>query len=434
MSATRYETVKRSFLTPGSLILLLLMIAGLFAAFLRFSQGLGATTNMNDVYPWGIWIFFDVMCGVALAAGGFTTAAVVYIFLGEKYHSLVRPAILTAFLGYIFVAVGLLADLALPWNIWHPIIHWPEHSAMFEVAWCVMLYLTVLGLEFLPAVFEKQKWGALYDIWSALTPWYIVVAMAFFVYAMSHSIPWTIITAVVYLILHFALHSRIKGKARAVPILLIIAGIIFSTCHQSSLGSLFLLMPDKLSPVWWTPMLPFLFFFSAVAVGFAMVIFEATISATGFNRPIESGPLAGFGNILMHLLWMYFVIRFIDLGMRDAIGEAVGGPYAGLFWLEMNVGVILPFLLLISGGLRKNSTVLFLASLLVVVGVVINRYNVCIGGMDMSLGGVREVGAAYFPSGIEFLITIGIVSALMFFYNIMVKSFPIFEALPESES
>jgi Ni/Fe-hydrogenase subunit HybB-like protein len=137
---------------------ILIALAGLVVTFVRFTKGIGAVTNLNDTYPWGLWIGFDVLCGVGLAAGGFTVTAIVYLFNLKKFHEIARPAVLTAFLGYILVAVALMYDLGKPWNIWHPIIFWNPHSVMFEVGWCVMLYLTVLALEFSPVVWEKLGW------------------------------------------------------------------------------------------------------------------------------------------------------------------------------------------------------------------------------------------------------------------------------------
>lgn len=422
MSVMAHERVKRSYFTAGTTIMLILMIIGLIAAFQRFALGLGAATNLSNTYPWGIWIVFDILCGIALAAGGFTVAAVVYIFGGKKYHGLVRPAILTAFLGYIFVAIGLLVDLGIPWHIWHPIIYWPEHSAMFEVAWCVMLYLTVLALEFAPPVFERFGWDALHKIWNALVPWYCVIALAFFTYIMSHNWIATIIALVVLGILAAVLPGAVRSRP-GVPMLLIIAGIIFSTAHQSSLGSLFLLMPDKLSKFWYSPMLPVNFFISAVAVGFAMVIFEATFAAKAFNRAEEKGPLAFMGKICAGVLWVYIIVRMVDVIIQGGFAEFANGGM--LFSIEMVVFVLLPAIMFSMGGVRNSTCASLFAALLVIIGVVFNRFNVTLGGMNMEV--VGESGAAYFPSLQEILITIGIVAAIMFFYNIAVKMFPVFE-------
>ncbi len=428
MSSLGYERVKRSYVTLGSVILFLLMLIGFIAAVQRYAQGLGAATNLSDQYPWGIWIAFDVLCGVALAAGGFITAGVVYIFGGKKYHGLVRPAILTALLGYTFVAVALLVDLGIPWHIWHPIIYWPPHSAMFEVAWCVMLYLTVLALEFAPSVFERFGWDGLHNVWKALVPWYCVAALAFFTLIMSHSWVYAIIALVVLAILAMLLPSAFASRPGA-PVVLIIAGILFSTAHQSSLGSLFLLVPDKLSRLWYSPMLPVNFFITAVAVGFAMVIFEATIAARAFNRPVEKEPLAGMGKYASWILWIYLVVRLVDVGIQGGFAE-IGTTRGFIFILEMLIAVIIPALMLSSASLRRNTGALFFAALLVVLGVVFNRFNVTLSGMDMTTIGS---GYSYFPSIQEILITVGVIAAIMFFYNIAVKMFPVFERHSASE-
>ena len=215
-----HDQVKARVMTPGMIVLLLIAAAGLVAAVFRWAQGLGATTNLSDQWPWGIWIGIDVMSGVALAAGGFTTAAAAHLFGGKKYHALVRPAVLTGMLGYAFVGIALLVDLALPWHIVNPIWMWPEHSVMFEVAWCVMLYLAVLILEFMPAVFERFNLATFYRLWRQISPVFSVVALAFFVYILSHSWIWAIATLVVFTILAFALPAIVRSRP-GVPLLLI---------------------------------------------------------------------------------------------------------------------------------------------------------------------------------------------------------------------
>jgi len=353
MSSAPYERVNRNFITAGTVILFILMAIGFVAAVQRYAVGLGAATNLTNEYPWGIWIAFDILCGVALAAGGFTVAAAVYVFGGKKYHALVRPAVLTAMLGYLFVAVGLLVDLGLPWHIWHPIIFWPRHSAMFEVAWCVMLYLTVLVLEFAPAVFTRFGWKELHRVWNTVVPWYSVVALAFFTYIMSYSWLAALAALVVLGILALVLPAAVRSRP-GVPILLILAGILFSTAHQSSLGSLFLLMPDKLSRLWYSPMLPVNFFLTAVAVGFAMVIFEATLAARAFGRPVEKDALAGLGRICAWVLWIYLIVRLIDVAIQGGYANFAANN-GMLFVIELLIGVVIPALLLSSTALRNNT-------------------------------------------------------------------------------
>jgi len=414
-----HERAEAKYLTPASVVLLLLMAAGAVAAIYRYGQGLGSSTNLSDQYPWGLWVGVDVMSGVALAAGGFTTAALVYLFGGQKYGALVRPAVLTGFLGYAFVVIGLLLDLALPWHIWHPIIMWPEHSVMFAVAWCEMLYLAVLALEITPVVFERfKRTGKALGVWRKFTDLFAVAAIAWFVGLMSLSWIWAIVTLIFFTVLALAL--RAVGPARpGVPLMLIIAGVVFSTMHQSSLGSLFLLMKDKLDPLWWTPSLPINFLLSAVAVGFAMVIFEATLSARAFRRPIEKDALAGLGRFLAYSLWIYLGFRIVDLTVQGNLA-AVAGSKSHLFLLEVIPGVLAPAAVLSSARLRQNTVSLFIAATLVVFGVVFNRCNVAWLAMDM------PGDAKYFPSLVEITITISIIAALAFFFTLAVKTVPVF--------
>ena len=278
-------------LTFWRAVLVLILAAGFYSTVLRFTKGLGAATNLSDQFPWGLWIGFDVLCGVGLAAGGFTLAAIVYVFHIERFHAVLRPSILTAFLGYALVAVALLFDLGKPYNIWHPLVMWNPHSVMFEVAWCVMLYLTVLALEFSPAVLER-----------------------------------------------FHLHKPLRVvKAATIP--LVIVGVLLSTLHQSSLGSLFLIVPTKLHPYWYSPLLPVFFFISAVGVGMAMVIFESNLSSRAFGREIEMPLLEVLGRAMAVVLAIYGLLKFQDLWGRGALvspartfhgdGPVPLGDYAG---------------------------------------------------------------------------------------------------------
>ncbi|MBS4025761.1 MAG: Ni/Fe-hydrogenase cytochrome b subunit [Clostridia bacterium] len=359
-------------MTATRVILLLLIVAAASTALFRFTHGLGASTGLNDSYPWGIWIGFDVMTGVALAAGGFTTTAAVYIFNRKKYHAFVRPAILTGLLGYLLVIVGLLADLGRPWAIWHAMIMWQPRSIMFEVALCVMLYTTVLMIEFSPVVFEKFKLNKAAKIATALT----------------------------------------------IPV--VIAGIILSTGHQSSLGALFLLVPDKLHALWWTPNLPILFYVSALAVGPAMVIVESTLAHRAFRLPQETRLLSQFAIAIPILLALYFVLKVGDLVASGDFAQIFQGTYeANMFIVEMIIGVIIPGIILALPALRRNHNALFGAALLVVVGVVINRLNVALVGMS------RSAGVSYFPVFAEITITVGIVATGILVYTFMVENFSV---------
>jgi formate dehydrogenase iron-sulfur subunit len=312
-----------------------------------------------------------------------------------------------------------LLDLALPWHIWHPIVIWPEHSVMLEVAWCVMLYLTVLALEFAPAVFERFKLtGKPLDLWRSFTTVFSVVAVAFFVGVISLSWIWAIVTLVFFGALARLL-SAVGPRRPGVPVMLIIAGVVFSTMHQSSLGSLFLLMKDKLDPLWWTPSLPINFFLSAVAVGFAMVILEATLSARAFRRPIEKEALAGLGKFLASALWIYLGYRLLDLAVRGSFAR-IGSSRINLFLLEIIVGALVPAVMLTNSKVRHHSAGRFLAASLVVFGVVFNRCNVTWLAMNMPGQGT------YLPSLVELIITVSLIASLVFFFALAVKSFPVF--------
>ena len=233
------------------------LMAGFCATVLRFARGLGAATHLSDAFPWGLWVGFDVLCGVMLAAGGFTLTATVYIFHLEKFRPIIRPTVLTAFMGYLLVIVALFYDLGRGWFIWHAIIMWNPRSVMFEVAWCVMLYTTVLTLEFAPILFERLRLEKLLRI------------------------------------------------QHAIVIPLVILGVLLSTLHQSSLGSLYLIMPSKLYPLWYTPWLPVFFFLSAICVGLAMTIFESSLSSKHFGKQLELSLLRSLGRVLLVTLLLY---------------------------------------------------------------------------------------------------------------------------------
>src|SRR5215475_8799000 len=271
------------------LVFLFLMAAGVYATYVRFVKGLGPSTNLSDQFPWGIWIGFDVMCGVMLAAGGFTLTAAVEIFNIKRFHSIIRPTILTAFLGYLLVCAALMYDLGLPWNIWHPLIMRNPHSVMFEVAYCVMLYTTVLALEFSPIVLE-----------------------------------------------HFNLQKPLK-IVRSVMVVFVILGVLLSTLHQSSLGTLYLIMPNKLHPFWYSPLLPVFFYLSAIAVGLAMTIFESSMSAKHFGLQLELPVLQELGRVLVVVLGVYGILRLEDLANRGVLKLAFHPGYeSSLFWLEIS--------------------------------------------------------------------------------------------------
>ncbi len=353
-----------------------IMLSGLAATYLRVMYGLGGSTNMSDKFPWGLWIGFDVMCGVALAAGGFTLVAMVHIFNVEAYKPVLRPAILTAFLGYSLVVVGLLFDLGRPDRLWHPLVMWNPHSVMFEVAWCVTLYTTVLFLEFLPMVFEK-----------------------------------------------FGMHKPLEWIHR-ISVPLMILGVLLSTLHQSSLGSLFLIVPEKLYPLWYTPILPLLFWVSAIAVGLAMTIFESWHSSRAFGRALELPLLASMGRVLAVLMSVYLWIRFLDMSHRHVFGLlGRNRTETWLFGLEIALMAI-PAVLLFQAKVRMRPGALYACAVMVVFGVITNRLNVGITGLEAGSG------THYFPKWSEVAVTLSIVAAGFAIFHFVAQNFPVFEGHP----
>ncbi len=355
----------------------------------RFIHGLGAVTNLSDAAPWGLWIGFDVMSGVALAAGGFVLAGIVYIFGLERYRPFVRAAILTALLGYAAVAVGLLYDLGLPWRIWHPMLHWQYHSALFEVAACVMLYLTVLTLEFLPVVLEHRFFQR-----------------AFF--------------------------QTILKALKRLTIVLVIAGIVLSTLHQSSLGSLFLITPYRLHPLWYSPIIYVLFFISAVGLGLMTVVLESLFSNYFLGHKLHMREISGLGLAASVVLWVYVALRLGDLAIRGSLGMALDGSWqSGLFLAEIGFSAVIPAALLLFKPIRSTVAGVGTAASMVVVGMIWHRLDVSIVAF------ARPEGIAYFPSWEEFAVSFGIVAGGILIFLFFVENLSVFDDVkghsPEKE-
>lgn len=362
---------------------ILWFVVGMAAAVtvVRYARGLGTTTALSDTTPWGLWVGFDVMSGVALAAGGFVVAALVHVFHREKYARAARPAVLTAMLGYAAVAVGLLYDLGLPWNIWHPTIYWNPRSPLFEVAWCVMLYLTVLILEFLPVAFERTRFRGAY---------------------------------------RFLLRLQLP---------LIVLGIMLSTLHQSSLGTLMLIMPFRLHALWYTSMLPELFFVSAICLGLTMVIFESTITAWLYEREPETEMLAGLGRMAAFGLVFYLGFRFVDLARLGKLGLILDGDAASLLFLvETGLCAAVPMVLFAIPSVRRNHNGVFVASSLCVIGFVLNRINAS------GLAQVWATGSDYVPALAEVVVSLGIVAGFALIFFFIQERFPVDPELADGEA
>ncbi|HAX42705.1 MAG: Ni/Fe-hydrogenase cytochrome b subunit [Bryobacteraceae bacterium] len=357
-----------------------LMVAGLYATYIRIFYGLGGATNLSDQFPWGIWVGFDILCGVGLAAGGFTLAAIVHIFHLEEFKPVVRPAILTAFLGYVLVVVALMFDLGQPHRVWHPIIMWNPRSVMFEVGWCVTLYTTVLFLEFLPVILEKLGL------------------------------------------------QRPRRVLKGVMLPIIIMGVILSTLHQSSLGSLYLIANGKLNTLWYTPLLPVLFYVSAIGVGLAMTIFESWHSSKAFGRELEWPLIQKLSRVLAVVIACYLTMRFLDLNHRGAWAALEDpGWESRLFVLEIMLMAV-PMLLLFRERTRQNPHTMYAAVTMFLFGFLVNRLNIAVTGME------RASGVTYIPKWTEVVITLAIVAAGFAIFKLAAKYLPLFEPMHDSES
>jgi Ni/Fe-hydrogenase subunit HybB-like protein len=384
--------IKYKFFTPGVIVLIIIALNGLVFLMGRFIFGLGAVTNLNNQYPWGLWIGVDVAAGVALAAGGFTTAALGHVMHREEYHAIIRPALLTAMLGYTFVAVGVFVDIGRWYFIWHPLVMWNGNSALFEVGICVMIYMTVLYIEFLP-IFTERFIGKvnLPGLLSVLNK-------------LSDKI----------------LRLLDRGLSKTMFVF-IIAGVVLSTLHQSSLGTLMVIAGPKMHPLWQTPILPLLFLLSAVSVGFPMVIFESLIASRSLKLKPEMHVLSRLGSMIAPLLGTYLAFKIGDMVIRETfVYLSEFNTVSVMFTIELLFGVIIPLRMFLSPKVLKSPPLLFTASALVVFGVLLNRINNFIVAYTPPY-----TTGSYFPSIGEISVTVGFVAILVLAYRFIVMNFPV---------
>ena len=351
-------------------VLIAIMVAILLV---RFVFGLGAVTNVNDGYSWGLWVVVDVMIGSALACGGFAVALLVYIFNRGEYHPLVRPALLASLFGYTLAGFGIIFDLGRWWNSWH--IFWPSYanpnSVMFEVAVCVTAYILVMWIEFSPVFLEKL---GLRDL---------------------------------------------KKKLNKVLFFFIALGILLPMMHQSSLGTMLVVMGGQVNPLWQTPAVPLIYLLSAIIIGYGVVLFESCVAAASYRRKIEMNLLDPMSKIMLGVLAVYLVVRFGDLLVRGALGEAFKPSFVALaFWVE-NLAFVAPFLLVGNSLARRNPARLLLAGLAIMLGGILLRINGFLIGYDTG------PGWNYFPSFPEVMVTVGMFAVQVLGYIIITRRFPV---------
>jgi len=362
---------KQAVLSGGAWLGVLLIVAMIGAAIYRLSAGLGAVTNLSDEVPWGLWIGIDVLVGVALAAGGFTIAATVYIFNMKKYKPVARAAVLTAFVGYVVVSIGIFFDIGKPITLWHALVMWQPHSILFEVVMCVVLYTTVLALEFAGPYLEGTGSSAAKTMTS-----------------------------------------------RKVMVPLAIAAVTLSYLHQSSLGALFLLMPSKLNHLWWTTMLPYNFFISAIAAGLAMVSFEYIIASSVFKHDCSMDILRGLAKGTAITLLVYFVFRVGDIMIKGNAGLITADSAGILFIIEMALVLVPMVMLFINSNSAQTAGAVIIPQILVLAGVVLNR-------LDVLFLTQLEGGGSYHPSIIEIIITAGLIALIIVAYRVAAVKLPI---------
>jgi len=380
------EVLNRSLLTPFNIVAGIIILVGLIITVLRFTGGLAAVTNLSDYNPWGLWIGFDLLCGVALAAGGYVTSASVYIFGMKKYHSAVRPAILTGFLGYALVVLALNYDVGRPWRLPYPfVVQAGTTSVLFEVGACVLLYLVVLFVEFTPAASE----------WLGL--------------------------------------KRARNLVVRLTMVLTILGVILSTLHQSSLGALFLIAPSKLHPLWYTQYIPVLFFISSIIAGLSMVIFEGSLTHRYFAEKMDETHLRekedvvfGFGKAASLVLAAYFAVKVFGITM-DNNWHYLSTGYGAWFLVELLGFVALPCLLYSVGVRDRNVKLIKWTAAWTVLGIIVNRFNVSLVAFNWHLPSSER----YFPSWMEIGLSLFIVTVGVVVFKFIVTYMPILYEHPE---
>lgn len=374
----------RSLMRPADLAVAALFAIGYPVIIYRFIHGLGATTNLTQTTPWGLWIGLDMLSGVALAAGGYTIATAVHVFGLKEYQPIVRPALLTGFLGYVFAVFGLIVDLGRPWNLAVPIVgSYGYTSVMFEVSWCVAMYTTVLFLECTPPAFE----------WLGLRRW----------------------------------------RERAARLLLgaTVLGTILSTLHQSSLGALFLMAPTKLHPLWYSSYIPVMFFVSSIAAGLSMVMVESGLSHRAFRSRLDPARHVDLDRLTLGLaraaavvLFSYFFLKLQGLA-EGQHWHLLATPYGAWFLVEILGFVLLPCLLFAHAARHGRARLARWVAGWTALGVVVNRLNVSMFAMNWT------APTWYVPSWMEVVTSLTIITTGVMCFRWIVNRMPVLSELPE---
>jgi Ni/Fe-hydrogenase subunit HybB-like protein len=373
-----------SFFTPFNIISIPIMILGLALIVIRFWKGLGSVTNLTQEVPWGLWIGFDVVTGVAFAGGAYVLTFMVYILNMQKYHSIVRITVLNGFLAYVFYAGALLLDLGRPWNVINPIIgnSFGTSSVLFLVAWHFLLYMIAQLIEFSPAVAEWL--GA----------------------------------------------KRARKILSGMTVAAVIFGITLSTLHQSGLGALYLMAKDKIHPLWYSEFIPVMFFVSSIFAGLSMVIFEGSISHKVFSNQISehnhkshNGIIIGLSKICAVAMFAYFFLQVLVF-VHGKHWDLIGTPMGYWYITEMIGFVLLPMLLFIYSYQRKNINLVKVAAILTMLGVIINRLNVTVIGFRW------DAAIRYIPTWMELVVTLAVIFTEIWIFRWVVNRMPVLRESP----
>ena len=375
----------RFHLSPFVWVLLALMGIAFVVAMIRFGVGIGAISNLSNAYPWGFWVSFDLFTGIAISSGAFVLTSIVYILELEEFRPLVRPTLLTGLLGYVMEVIALLVDLGHPERIWHYFIYQNFTSFLLAIGLYVIIYATIMLVELAPAMLEQLKLQKLADL--------------------------------------------IKRYMKP----LVIIGVTISVLHQGSLGALLLIQPAKLFPLWWTPLLPVLFFISAVAIALAMTIFESSISSRYFHRGLETHLLDKLAAAIPYVLGLYLIVRFVQLIIAgDAQYFFNSGWMSILFWVEIIIGSIIPLIMFAFKKIRQSPSGLLTGSIILLLGMILDRFDVSWLAVKHPdpltyIPTFMANNVHYLPSLPEISISLGIFSAGILAFGLAIKYLPIFE-------
>jgi Ni/Fe-hydrogenase subunit HybB-like protein len=375
---------KGKWLTPFNIISIPVMLTGLIIIVIRFWKGIGAVTNLTQEVPWGLWIGFDVVTGVAFAGGAYVLTFVVYILKIKKFHTIVRVTVLNGFLAYVFYAGALLLDLGRPWNVINPIIgnNFGTSSVLFLVAWHFLLYMIAELIEFSPAIAEWL--GA----------------------------------------------KRARKILSGMTIAAVIFGITLSCLHQSGLGALYLMAKDKIHPLWYSEFIPVMFLVSSVFAGLSMVIFEGSISSKVFSDQIsekdhhsEKGIIHSLSGICAGAMFAYLFLNLLVF-IHGKRWEYLNTPMGYWYLVEMIGFVLVPMLMFYYSYRKMNINLIKVAALMTMIGIILNRLNVTVIGFRWN------APQHYFPSWMEYVVTLTVIFAEIWIFRWIITRMPVLRESP----